>query len=175
MRVLQSLQHYDEILFLWFLQRRCHRWPVAASRWVSCTGDGYWYALLGVGVWWLDGDRGAAFLEAGLAAFLIERPLYFLLKNGFRRGRPQSRLAGFRSHVVPADEFSFPSGHTSAAFVTAVLLSWFYPPLSLPVFLWAAAVGLSRVLLGVHYPADVLAGAVMGTLCAWGGSAWVGG
>ncbi len=175
MRVLQSLQHYDEVLFLWFLQRRCYRWPVAASRWVSCTGDGYWYALLGVGVWWLDGDQGAAFLEAGLAAFLIERPLYFLLKNGFRRGRPQTRLVGFRSHVVPADEFSFPSGHTSAAFVTAVLLSWFYPPLSLPVFLWAAAVGLSRVLLGVHYPADVLAGAVMGTLCAWGGSAWVGG
>ena len=66
--------------------------------------------------------------------------------------------------------YSFPSGHTSAAFYAATSLSILYPKwyVIAPSFLWASAVGYSRIYQGVHYPTDVLAGAVVGA-----GSAWV--
>jgi membrane-associated phospholipid phosphatase len=64
---------------------------------------------------------------------------------------------------------SFPSGHTSSAFATATSLSLAYPKwyVIAPSFIYAGAVGYSRMDLGVHYPSDVLAGAVIGSGCAW--------
>ena len=64
---------------------------------------------------------------------------------------------------------SFPSGHTSFSFCTAASLSMSYPRwyVITPCYLWAASVGYSRLYLGEHYPTDVLAGAVVGTGCAW--------
>jgi len=65
---------------------------------------------------------------------------------------------------------SFPSGHTSSAFAVATSISMSYPKwwVIAPCYCWAGLVGVSRVALGVHYPSDVLAGAVVGA-----GSAWV--
>lgn len=59
---------------------------------------------------------------------------------------------------------SFPSGHTSAAFVIATALSIAFPKRYVIVFsfLWAFATGYSRMYLGVHYPSDVIAGAIVG-------------
>ncbi|TAL59944.1 MAG: phosphatase PAP2 family protein [Bacteroidetes bacterium] len=59
---------------------------------------------------------------------------------------------------------SFPSGHTSSAFATATSLSLCYPKwyVIVPSCLWASAVGYSRMALGVHYPSDVLVGAIIG-------------
>lgn len=64
---------------------------------------------------------------------------------------------------------SFPSGHTASAFATATSLSLVYPKwyVIAPSFLYAGAVGYSRMDLGVHYPSDVLAGAIIGSGCAW--------
>ncbi|MFY0255072.1 phosphatase PAP2 family protein [Chitinophaga sp. 30R24] len=71
-------------------------------------------------------------------------------------------------HLVPVykpGSYSFPSGHTSSAFSTATSLSRAYPKwyIIAPSFLWAASVGYSRMYLGVHYPTDVAAGAILGT------------
>ncbi len=65
-----------------------------------------------------------------------------------------------------AGSYSFPSGHTSLAFVTATNLSLAYPKwyVAVPAYLWAGSVGYSRMHLGVHYPSDVLVGALVGTL-----------
>lgn len=65
--------------------------------------------------------------------------------------------------------YSFPSGHTSAAFYTATSLSISYPKwyVIVPTYLWASSVGWARMYQGVHYPTDVLAGAVVGAGCAW--------
>jgi undecaprenyl-diphosphatase len=88
------------------------------------------------------------------------------LKNGLRRRRPQDSFDNFQSLVVAADKFSFPSGHTAAAFLLATSLSLVYGGAFIGVFAWATAVAVSRVALGVHYPGDTLAGAVMGVAVA---------
>ncbi|MEC8880451.1 MAG: phosphatase PAP2 family protein [Pseudomonadota bacterium] len=75
--------------------------------------------------------------------------------------------------IKPAGRFSFPSGHTAAAFVMATLLGIFYPVVATLALAFALLVGLSRVLLGVHYPSDIAAGALLGTSCAMIGSLFV--
>jgi undecaprenyl-diphosphatase len=121
-----------------------------------------------------DARTAWSFFLAGLVAFAIELPLYKALKNGIKRHRPCEVLSRVSGRVSPSDQFSFPSGHTAAAFVMATLLSYFFPLMSMPLFTWAILVGFSRIYLGVHYPTDILAGMVIGLLCALSGLAIVG-
>lgn len=71
--------------------------------------------------------------------------------------------------VVSEASYSMPSGHTSTAFATATSLSLAYPKwyVVAPSFVWAGAIGYSRMHLGVHYPSDVLAGAIVGSGSAY--------
>ena len=71
--------------------------------------------------------------------------------------------------VVSEASYSMPSGHTSIAFATATSLSLAYPKwyVVAPSFVWAGAIGYSRMHLGVHYPSDVLAGALVGSGSAY--------
>ena len=70
------------------------------------------------------------------------------------------------AHVTPSDKFSLPSGHTAAATLMACIIAHYYPPFALLAYSWAALIGLSRVLLGVHYPSDVVAGSLLGVTIA---------
>lgn len=85
------------------------------------------------------------------------------LKYTVRRPRPYVTYP-FIQHLTTEKDPSFPSGHTSIAFADATSLSLNYPKwyIIAPSFLWATAVGYSRLDLGVHYPSDVLAGAIIG-------------
>lgn len=76
------------------------------------------------------------------------------------------KLPGTSRRVVPHDRFSVPSGHTAAAFVVMCVLGWFVPASLVVTVPWAAAVALSRVYLGVHYPSDTLAGMALGLASA---------
>jgi len=67
---------------------------------------------------------------------------------------------------VPSDKFSLPSGHSAGAFVVATILTMYFPAFMAVWFIWAAGVAASRVIVGVHYPADVIVGAVIGSSCA---------
>ena len=100
------------------------------------------------------------------AALILERGLYFSLKNSLKRRRPQEAVPGFRSLITASDQFSFPSGHSSCAFLLATSLVLVYGAPVAIIYLWAGAVALSRILLGVHFPGDTLAGALMGTSIA---------
>jgi undecaprenyl-diphosphatase len=142
--------------------------------WISHTGNGYYYPVIPAAMLLVDSKEAWAFFLAGLIAFGIELPLYKLLKNGIKRNRPCEALTGVHRRVSPSDQFSFPSGHTAAAFVIATLLSCFYPILSMPFFSWALLVGFSRIYLGVHYPTDILAGIVIGLFSALSGLLLVG-
>lgn len=144
------------------LQHAYNRAQARISRYVSRTGDGPAYLLLALLLAWLDGSRGQAFLWHGLAAFALEVPLYLLLKNLIRRERPRNLPVFIR----PSDRYSLPSGHTAAAFVMASLLSSYYPAFAGVAFVWAVCIGASRLLLGVHFLTDLVAGAVLGLGCA---------
>lgn len=129
---------------------------------VSRLGDGiFWYALMAV-LALLGGHRGvlaAAHMAAtGIAALL----LYRRLKRWARRPRPYRVCAGVIAHVPALDEFSFPSGHTlQAVSFSVVALAW-YPSLALLLLVFTALVAASRVILGLHYPSDVLAAIAIG-------------
>jgi undecaprenyl-diphosphatase len=84
------------------------------------------------------------------------------LKEAFDRARPPVADPSFVSIVPPPGSDSFPSGHAAEAFAAATVLGALHPRLRVPAFVLAAVVALSRVYLGVHYPADVVVGAALG-------------
>lgn len=133
---------------------------------LSRTGDGHLYALAIAGLY-IFGDRfEERILAVAVLAFALELPAFLILKNSIRRDRPCDVLLTSLKAVQPSDKFSMPSGHTSAAFLVATLIFVFAEPIAEVAFIWASLVGMSRVVLGVHYPSDVAAGAVLGVACA---------
>ena len=165
MKLIYSVHKYDVFMFNRLINARFYHNLATAARYISRTGDGYLYLLLVTVLYFKDGWQ-SPFLQTLLLAFLMERPIYFVLKNGFKRNRPQAAIKEFHSLVTPSDKFSFPSGHTSAAFMVAIISGFFIPVLLLPLLLWAALVGFSRVVLGVHFPTDTLAGMILGISAA---------
>jgi undecaprenyl-diphosphatase len=165
MKLLYSIHKYDVFMFTWLMNARLLTLLTKASRYLSKSADGQLYPLVAA-ILWVNGGLENQIMQVVLMAFAIERPVYFVLKNSFKRNRPDVALINFQSIIKPSDKFSFPSGHTSAAFMMATLVGHFIPSLVIPVFFWASLVGFSRVVLGVHFPTDTLVGAMMGVSIA---------
>lgn len=160
MRLLQSIHNYDMLTFSWCLRRKHRDIAVRLSRAVSFSADGPLYVLIGVVFLFQQNWAIAKLLALG---FLIERVAYKAFKTTFKRNRPPDAIPGYISEVVPPDQFSFPSGHTSAAFFMAGSLVFFFPFLLWVIYPWAFCVGVARVMLGVHFPSDICAGAFLGS------------
>ncbi|GAB4169721.1 MAG: phosphatase PAP2 family protein [Wenzhouxiangellaceae bacterium] len=131
---------------------------------VSRLGDGWiWYALmiilaLGAG---LEGLVAA--LQMGVTA-LVSVALYKFLKHRLVRERPFVVSPDITLGTAPLDRYSFPSGHTMHAVMFTVIAVHWFPALAVVLIPFAVLVALSRVVLGLHYPSDVVAGGLLG----WG-------
>ncbi len=102
-------------------------------------------------------------------AFLLSSTITHASKKVFKESRPYEKYPEI-TKLSSGGGYSFPSGHTSAAFTTAASLCFYYPKwyIITPASIWATSVAVARMYQGVHYPKDIFAGAVVGV-----GSAWV--
>lgn len=114
-------------------------------------------------------DRLKKYALFSLENFIITTTLTFTAKRVINKPRPFKADPTLITLQHPNDG-SLPSGHTSEAFATATTLAIIYPKwyVIVPAYTWAGYVGYSRLYLGVHYPTDVIAGAILGA-----GSSWV--
>jgi undecaprenyl-diphosphatase len=150
------------------VMRRMNRW--SAPRWIrfwmlaaTRMGDGWlWYSLAFIVLLIGGTQRFAAVGAAGCAA-LVGVAVFKLLKALSHRQRPCQYEPHCWSKVLPPDKFSFPSGHTMTAFSIALVVSYFYPSLEGAMYFLAISIGVSRIVLGMHFLSDVLAGAVLGS------------
>ncbi len=93
-----------------------------------------------------------------------------LLKHLVARHRPFYKLKRLKPLIKLPTDWSFPSGHTTSSVSASLLMVCMLPfYIGIPAVLMGAAIAFSRMYVGVHYPSDILGGAIMGALCAWGG------
>ncbi len=155
------------------LCHRLNRWGARSSvRQFFCTisrlGDGpVWYALM-IALALLGGRNGALaavhLAIVGLCCLL----LYRWLKRWTRRPRPFATHASIHALIEPLDEFSFPSGHTLHATAFTIVACAYVPVLAWVLLPFALLIALSRVVLGMHYPSDVLAALLIGGIIGIG-------
>ena len=173
--LLKRLEYWDHAFFCRLFARSSSQVMARGSYWLSKSADGPLYVLLVLLLFLFEVAQAWQVTRLLLVAFAIELPLYLLLKNSIKRARPQQAVSLPRivAHIIPSDTFSLPSGHTAAAFVVVTSFSLIYPALLLPLLLWGALVGLSRIMLGVHFPLDILAGMLLGVSSSLTAASWL--
>ena len=169
--ILFKIQEWDDITLsrVTGLSGRLHINTIFLT--CSKSGNGLFYLAITAGVAVLDFWSFPTFLIAAVTAFATGLIAHTQIKKMVGRLRPFEHNAVPKPAFVPVERFSFPSGHTTHAFLMATLLIGFYPFLAVIATPWACMVGLSRVYFRVHYPSDILAGMILGICCAFFGLA----
>jgi len=133
---------------------------------VSRLGDGvFWYSLM-LALLATGGTPAWGVVARMTATGAICTLIYKWLKSKTSRPRPFAVETAVRAGADPLDPFSFPSGHTLHAVAFSVVAVTFYPMLAWLLVPFTLLVAASRVVLGLHYPSDVVAGAALGALVA---------
>ncbi len=151
------------------LMRRVNRWraPKWLRLWMIAStrgGDGWLWLGMGLVVALYGGDSRVQALAAATLAVATGVALFVKLKRITGRRRPCAIEPHCWASLLPPDQFSFPSGHTITAFAMATALGSFYPEMQPPLYFCAVSIAASRILLGMHFLTDVLAGAAVGAL-----------
>ena len=160
----------DAFEYAWCLRlnRKCQQRRTVRELFtaVSKLGDGmFWYALIFL-LPAIYGERAAAVSVRMAAVGVVGVLLYKYLKSRLVRERPYISLAGIVPGTPALDRYSFPSGHTLHAVSFTILATASFPELAWLLAPFAMLVAASRVVLGLHYPSDVAAGAIIGATLA---------
>lgn len=132
----------------------------------SRLGDGVlWFTLCCLLLCWQGMAMWPALLSGALSIGLC-LTLFMALKRRTTRPRPFEVMTGLRTAIAPIDQWSFPSGHAINAFCVAMWVQLFFPALAVGVWPMATLIAISRIALGLHYPSDVLSGAILGAVIA---------
>lgn len=147
---------------------RVERYPavVRAFRLISRLGDGvFWYSLM-IAMYVVIGKSALPVILQMITAGLTATLIYKWLKQKTLRPRPHHQFGHIHCLTAPLDRFSFPSGHTLHAVTFSLVAAVHYPMLTSLLMPFTLAVAASRLVLGLHYPTDVLAGFVLGAAVA---------
>ena len=151
---------------LWFHRASARAWVVRLLDTVSRVGDGWlWYAVIAC-LPWLGGPIGTSASVRMIAVGAVDLVLYRIIKRWNARPRPYRTCPGIRACARSLDEFSFPSGHTLHSVAFSLILTVYYPVFGLFVWPFTVLLAVSRIVLGLHYPSDVIVGALIGALTA---------
>lgn len=146
-----------------FFQKGQSKKLTLIMRFFTHLGDGWFWVFvcfLGLAI---NFDTGMALIFS----IVIQIAFQPVLKRIFSRTRPYIRHKDLTNLMLPPDRFSFPSGHTMAAFSITFVFLFYFPPLFVPMVIFSSIIGISRIYLGLHYPSDVLIGVVLGYISAW--------
>jgi undecaprenyl-diphosphatase len=149
------------------LMRLANNW--AAPRWLrfyallaTRAGDGWLWCAIGLAILCFGGeDRFRALAATGISS-AVSILLFLWLKRFAARPRPCQIEPHCWATLLPPDQFSFPSGHTMTAFAVTIPMALFYADLTAGLLFCAFSIALSRILLGMHFLSDVIAGACIG-------------
>src|SRR5262245_18580761 len=159
---LQAIERWDASACARLNRAIRYRALLHIFRAVSWLGDGiFWYALM-LALLVTYGAQAAVPVVHIEAAGMVCTLLYRLLKQGSLRPRPYQVHAHIAAGSTPLDRFSFPSGHTLHAVGFTLIAASYFPLLAWPLAAFTVLVAASRMVLGLHYPSDVLAGAALG-------------
>ena len=150
----------------WMHRASARPWVVPSLNVVSRLGDGWmWYGVI-LSLPWLDHVNGTTCAIRMFAVGAFNLLIYLIIKRCIARPRPYRTCPGIRACARSLDEHSFPSGHTLHSVAFGLILVAYYPSLGYAVWPFVWLVAVSRVVLGLHYPSDVLVGAAIGALTA---------
>jgi undecaprenyl-diphosphatase len=164
---------------MYYFLRQERKWCLLANTWadhvlvrryfqtISRLGDGIVWCILAAVILMIDGAKSLHVILHLLCMAVLTTILYRYLKKWTKRPRPFSRDQRIQLWTAPLDEFSFPSGHTLHAVSLSLVAIVYYPVLAIVLAPLTLSIGLSRVILGLHYPSDVFAAAAIGSLLAW--------
>ena len=145
---------------------RLHRygWLTAFFKGMSRLGDGPLWGLLGIAMLAADPREYGPIVALLALAIAVNVAIFTTVKKLVGRPRPFETWDHLKCIMLPPDRFSFPSGHTMTSFTVLGVLYGPLPGVFLLILPAAVAIGLSRVYLGLHYPTDVLIGALLGAM-----------
>ena len=170
----EFIQRFDEQVLVWIAQHVRSGLLDPLMKVYTQLGDaGMLFIALGLVLLLFKSTRKAGF--SALCAMIIGLVVVnFTIKPLVSRPRPWLVIQNFVNLVPEKDPNSFPSGHTNAAFAFALAVCMSAPKrwMKITAVCMAVVMGLSRLYVGVHFPSDVLVGALIGALCGLAG-AWV--